>query len=330
MPRRRAAPPRGLAAIDSATIGAELRRRPRLTARLQLRRDRFLADAARLDREIARLSGTRNGTAQSEGGASRQTHTLLDVLVRTVGNRSVSLSEATEALRRGGYRDSRYLHTQVSRALSRSGWFRRLVDGRYRAGWPALQGHGSRAMSASYLPLLPLRRFPLSAIQAELDRRTAEVARLRPLRDALLAEVERLADAITRLGSVPHGKGPPRKGKNLVEALAEVLEGKTMTVAQATSAVRRAGYRTASPKFQQIVGRRLAMSGNVLLGALAVLAVVLVSRSREAVADLLRSAFGMGHGERPEERLVGLAVLGLLLVTTVAIVRLLASRSDRG
>jgi hypothetical protein len=118
-----------------------------------------------------------------------------------------------------------------------------------------------------------LAGLPLRVIEAELRRRGRSVAALERKRDRLMSRVEKLNRQIQELGgsaSVGGGGGRgrrsdvgrvrPRNDMNLVEALAKVLNGKTMSVTDVTEAVQRAGYRTSSDNFRTIVNQTLIKS----------------------------------------------------------------------
>ena len=57
--------------------------------------------------------------------------------------------------------------------------------------------------------------------------------------------------------SARSGRKRPRNEMNLVEALHELLRGRTMSVTETASAVQKAGYRTTSPNFRTIVNQTL-------------------------------------------------------------------------
>ncbi len=100
-------------------------------------------------------------------------------------------------------------------------------------------------------------------------------------RDELLARVEELNAEIERLAGQTGGRGRgrprgrgrrpaaggrrradgprkrPRNEMNLVDALAQTLKGKTMSVTDLSEAVQQEGYRTTSPNFRTIVNQTL-------------------------------------------------------------------------
>jgi hypothetical protein len=125
-----------------------------------------------------------------------------------------------------------------------------------------------------------LARITVADINAELSRRRAQAGKLRRHRDELAAEVERLRAELEALGSpngaaprvggrggrrrgpgAPRGRRMPKNKVKLVDALAALLKGRTMSVADAGAAVRKAGYRTNAKNFGAVVGFALTKSG---------------------------------------------------------------------
>lgn len=108
-------------------------------------------------------------------------------------------------------------------------------------------------------------------LQAELRRREKGIRKLVTRRDKLLAALEAVEQEIQaysgvipgsggrRAGAIP-GRRRPRNETNLVEALAQVLKGKTMTVTEVAQAVQDAGYKTTSANFRTIVNQTLIKS----------------------------------------------------------------------
>lgn len=115
-------------------------------------------------------------------------------------------------------------------------------------------------------------------LEGELRRRRAGVGALERRRDRLL---RRLADIERRITHVVgevggravaairgrRGRGRPRgqrrrpkNAKSLIQALADLLKGRTMSVTEASVAVRKAGYKTTSPNFRTIVNQTLIKS----------------------------------------------------------------------
>lgn len=61
-------------------------------------------------------------------------------------------------------------------------------------------------------------------------------------------------------GGVAGVRRRPRNEMNLVDALAKVLDGKTMSVTDAAEAVQKAGYKSSSKTFRTIVNQTLIKS----------------------------------------------------------------------
>ncbi len=105
-----------------------------------------------------------------------------------------------------------------------------------------------------------------SALQAELKRR---LDTLQAHRESLMDEINRLDLEIasfdsttgsrrnggrTRSGSV---RRRPQNSTNLVQALAKLLDDRTLSVTEMSEEVQRAGYRTSSQNFRTIVNQTL-------------------------------------------------------------------------
>lgn len=117
-----------------------------------------------------------------------------------------------------------------------------------------------------------LAAVPTADLHREFLRRRGSVHRLQRRREQIAqrlleldSEIESLGGS-ARGGAAPrgYGHGPrkrPRNDKNLVEALATLLDGKAMRVLEITEAVQQAGYRTTSPNFRTIVNQTLINSG---------------------------------------------------------------------
>ncbi len=115
-----------------------------------------------------------------------------------------------------------------------------------------------------------LSAIPAARLQAELGRRQRHVRTLMRRHERLLDSAHALKAEIAALGGSisgvtaksPAAIGPrPRNKLNLVQALTRVLAHKPMRVAEAADAVLKAGYRTTSPSFRQIVNITLIRSG---------------------------------------------------------------------
>jgi hypothetical protein len=105
-------------------------------------------------------------------------------------------------------------------------------------------------------------------LEVELNRRRKNLGKLESRYARLAAEMTSLAAEIESLGGSAPGVrgvgGGRRRAKNtqtLVDALAGVLNGKTMSVTEVADAVQDAGYVTTSPSFRTIVNQTLINSG---------------------------------------------------------------------
>ncbi len=103
-------------------------------------------------------------------------------------------------------------------------------------------------------------------LRRELARREHGVGSLLRKRERLMTKIRTLdAKIVEHGGSVRAGglaiRRRPKNDMNLVDALAKVLDGKTMSVTEVSEAVQTAGYQTTSPNFRTIVNQTLINSG---------------------------------------------------------------------
>lgn len=113
----------------------------------------------------------------------------------------------------------------------------------------------------------PLRRslsnMSLSDIRREVARRERYVGTLERRKQRLLRKLDALAAQITANGgSNGHIQGSGKRTRarnevNLIDALAQTLKGKTMSVTEAAEAVQSNGYKTTSPNFRTMVNAAL-------------------------------------------------------------------------
>jgi len=125
-----------------------------------------------------------------------------------------------------------------------------------------------------------LARMTTTALAAELARRQRRLPALQNQRAALLdkldaieaeiAEMEGFGGGATRgrrkaVGRPAGGTGRkrPRNAKNLEDSLVDTLRGKTMSVTDATSAVKARGYKTTAANFRTIVNATLLKSKKI-------------------------------------------------------------------
>jgi len=103
----------------------------------------------------------------------------------------------------------------------------------------------------------------VGALHAELRRRERVVGKLDRKRDKILAKLAVIEKQIAREGGslgVRRGGGGRRGrrgGPSLVDALRQLLTGKTMSVTEAAEEVQKAGYQTSSPNFRTMVNQSL-------------------------------------------------------------------------
>jgi len=100
----------------------------------------------------------------------------------------------------------------------------------------------------------------IGELQAELQRRERGIRKLERRREKLydeLAAVDADLAAVGALGAAGRIRRRPRNEMNLVDSLAKVLNGKTMSVTDVTQAVQKAGYITTAANFRTIVNQAL-------------------------------------------------------------------------
>ena len=109
-------------------------------------------------------------------------------------------------------------------------------------------------------------------LQQEIRRRQRQVGALQRKRQTLLKRLQKLDDQLSGLGvgvtagRVAHGgigRVRPQNKVSLVEALASVLKGKTMTVSNAAEAVKKSGYKTNAANFRVMVNQAFIKHRNI-------------------------------------------------------------------
>jgi hypothetical protein len=132
--RRKTTGRNGLASATVASLHAELDRR---LADLERRRSRLEAEIAEIDREIQACNGGARSSGSSGGGGRRPRNTmkLTDALHKLLNNRTMSVTEMSEAVQRAGYRtSSENFRTIVNQTLiSNKRLFKRVARGQYTA-----------------------------------------------------------------------------------------------------------------------------------------------------------------------------------------------------
>jgi hypothetical protein len=104
-----------------------------------------------------------------------------------------------------------------------------------------------------------LRNLSIRDLHAEIRRRERAAGGLIRRREKLVQKLAQVDAQIAKQGIAVPGSGGtrPRNSMNLVESLAKVLKGKTMSVTEAAEAVQAAGYRTSAANFRTIVNQAL-------------------------------------------------------------------------
>ena len=111
-----------------------------------------------------------------------------------------------------------------------------------------------------------LDNMSMAEIQAELNRRERGVRKLERRREKLHAELAEIDGQLAAVGALSASGGVrrrPRNEMNLVDSLATVLNGKTMSVTEVTGEVQKAGYLTTAANFRTIVNQALIRENKV-------------------------------------------------------------------
>jgi len=112
----------------------------------------------------------------------------------------------------------------------------------------------------------------MQVLQQELRRRQRQVIGLQRKRQTLLKRLEKLDEQLSGLGvgvatgrvaRGGTGRVRPQNKVSLVEALAAVLKGKTMTVSNAAEAVKKSGYKTNAANFRVMVNQAFIKHRNI-------------------------------------------------------------------
>jgi multidrug resistance efflux pump len=126
---------RSLVRISYADLQSELRRRERASGSLVKRRDRLAAKLSALEAQIEQMGGSVIGRGRrGTGTRAKNDMTLTEGLTKAIGGKSMSVTDAAEAVQKLGYRtNSSNFRTQVNIALIKSGKFKRVGRGEYAA-----------------------------------------------------------------------------------------------------------------------------------------------------------------------------------------------------
>lgn len=108
----------------------------------------------------------------------------------------------------------------------------------------------------------------VAELETELQRRHKDVGKLKARYEKLTSDLATLAAQIESYGGsvtghpgIPPGRKRARNKMKLADALANILDGKTMSVTDVAEAVQKAGYITTSPSFRTIVNQTLINTG---------------------------------------------------------------------
>ncbi len=119
--------------LSVTELQMELARRRRGVARLERRRDRLTAELAEINAQIAELGGS-SGGGGGRGGRGRNSMTLPDALYQVLQGRTMSVTEAADAVRSAGYSSSAAnFRTMVNQALLKDKRFKKVARGQYTA-----------------------------------------------------------------------------------------------------------------------------------------------------------------------------------------------------
>lgn len=128
-------PQLGKASIEELQV--EIRRRQRRVVSLEKKRETLRARLAEVEAEIASLGGPAGVTG---GGRARHKNdsNLADALAQVLAQKTLSVTEAAEAVRKAGYRTtSPNFRTIVNQTLLKDKRFKRVARGQYTASGSA-------------------------------------------------------------------------------------------------------------------------------------------------------------------------------------------------
>jgi len=132
-PRTAPRPTSDLGGISTADLAREMARRQGALSKLQRRRESLVAQIAEIDQELGQY-----GAAVARGGGSgrrpRNGMRLADALVEVLKNKTMSVTEAAEAVQLAGYQtSSANFRTIVNQTLIKDDRFENVERGKYRA-----------------------------------------------------------------------------------------------------------------------------------------------------------------------------------------------------
>ncbi|TVQ62074.1 MAG: hypothetical protein EA378_06315 [Phycisphaerales bacterium] len=129
-------PSAGLAGIDTAELAAELRRREASLGKIERKREKLLAQLEEVEAELAEAGALLGAAGGVPSGRKRHRNdsSLEDALVDLLNNTVMSVTDATEAVQRAGYRTtSPNFRTIVNQTLIKSNKFKKVARGQYTA-----------------------------------------------------------------------------------------------------------------------------------------------------------------------------------------------------
>lgn len=132
MATKTARPTRALSGLSMVEIHRELAKRERIITTLQRKKERLLKRIADIDADINANGGSSRGMGTRV--RSRNETNLIDALAATLKGKTMSVTDAAEAVRKAGYQTtSPNFRTMVNAALLNKKKFRRVERGQYTA-----------------------------------------------------------------------------------------------------------------------------------------------------------------------------------------------------
>ena len=126
--------PRGLAGLSITELHKEIRRRQRAVGTLQRKRAKLMKKVAALDAQIAANGGVaRGGRGGGGGGGGRRGDgSLAASLHKLLSGKTMSVTDAAEAVKKAGYMTSSpNFRTMVNAQLLNKKMFKRVERGQY-------------------------------------------------------------------------------------------------------------------------------------------------------------------------------------------------------
>jgi len=127
---------RNLATIGTTELKGELQRRGRRLQTLQKKRERLLQQVAEVESEIQEIGGAVGPRGVGDGLRRRPRNEmpLEDALAKLLKNRTMSVTDATEAVQQAGHKTSaENFRTIVNQTLINSPKFKSVSRGQYTA-----------------------------------------------------------------------------------------------------------------------------------------------------------------------------------------------------